>query len=137
MHGTRNKEPGRHAVALLATCCVVAGGVISCAFVVLGSGATPRQAIGVCAGCFGAVIFLLWLLRDKPPVNPTAAQYSWFRRNWKAKKEVEYEPRRRKTREAPPPAPAPPTVESIRELANNVNTWVPSAGARSKRNDAP
>lgn len=132
----RSRPPDRSAVALLATCVVVAGGVMSCAFVVLSSSTTPQQALLACAGCFAAVCVLLWLLRDKPHDSPTAAHFAWFREFWRAKQEVQYEVRRRRV-EPPPPStpPAPPTVDQLRELAENANTWVPSSGARPRRTD--
>lgn len=130
-----NKDSGSKAASLLATCFVVLGGILACMFIVLVSSPSPKQSATICASFFAGIVFLLWLMRDRPPENATAAYYSWFRWSWRAKREdLRYEPRRRR---APAPEetepPAPPTVESIRALRDDVKTWVPSSTRRPPR----
>ena len=136
MAGQPERNGASRAVALLATCIVVLLGVVGCAVIVLTSRSDPTGPLIVSGGCFLAISFLLWLIRDRHPGNMAAARWSWLGRR---RRRVPYrlEPRA-VSPERPVPRNSEPTVESVRAVAGGINTWVPtqgesgSAGGRGK-----
>ena len=145
MKGKQTRESGDKAAALLATCFTVVGGMFVCTFIGVMTSHDSTATMVTCGLCFTAIVGVLWLLRDKPPVNPTAAQFGWLSRNRKNEAPI-YIPRRRHEPEevdydrnkAPP---APPTAETVRQLQeeNAVKTWVPSKAppSHSGRKSSP
>ncbi len=124
----RNSDPGRTAVALLATALVVFSGAVATAFIVL---ATAERATWIDWTVWSALIFgviaFLFALRNKSDKEHLAWGWLWqWRRGGKESGE-EYVPQYQLAKRKPAPQ-KPPTVESIRELSEqSANVlWVPS-----------
>ena len=74
------------------------------------------------------IVFLLWILRERPPENHAKMVWSWLGRP--RKRTVAFRAQAKlppSQRTAAPPAP--PTAETIRALTGGTSTWVPSANA--------
>lgn len=120
------------AVALLATCAVVAAGAVTCTFIGVAATADASRALTITGACFGGIVFLLWLLRDRQPGNTVAERWAWLTRERPRK--VEYRLSARRPTASPPPIPlSPPTAESVREITGGLHTWVPSQGSRQRQ----
>ncbi len=129
--GNLQPGPNRNFAPLLATFCVLVGGVIACAAIVLAAGEFHPRPILIAAGSMVGLIILIWLLRDRPEARKRD-WYAWVKhRNARPARSV-YEIR--KTR-----APveygtnAPPTLDDLREARENIKTWVPSNSRLTRR----
>lgn len=120
----RNSELGRQAVVWLATAFVILIGAAACAFIILASVEQPSQPFLVWGAAFGGIIVVFALVavpRDKRQGN------GWLRL-WLASRRT---PRHvlRIGRKRPAPTQfgtnAPPTLDSVREAAEQNVTWVP------------
>jgi hypothetical protein len=130
-----NHNGGNKAVALLATCFVVLGGAISCAAIAVAADPLhPESTLVPVAGVVVGIIFLLWILRDKPPETGSRINWGWLARRSKRKVAYKVQPKVPPSERASAP-PAPPTAESIRAITGRQSTWVPSptSGARDPR----
>jgi len=134
MRPTRN-ELAEKAVVILATTFVLVGGTAASIFLIVTNSATPINTLLIFAGCCLGIGLILWLLQEPDPLTPRAKRFNWFRRT--KPKVVRYQFAVRKSAAPDENAPQqPPTVESIRELAQDgVHTWVPSP-AKPRRNSA-
>jgi hypothetical protein len=133
MLGKPDRSAGGKAVTVLATSFVVMGGAATCIFIGTLSGESPQRLIAITAGCFGGILFFLWLLRDKESGNAVAESWSWLARNNRRKVEVRVAPRIPRHERSTAPIP-PPTAESVRELTGGQATWVPSKGTAPRKN---
>ncbi len=131
-----NRQRGNRAVALLATCFVVLGGGASCTVIALSAGGdNPQAALLPIAGVMAGTLILLWLLREEPAVNKLKVGWSWL--SHRRRRRVPYRVRAKlPPHERASSPPAPPTVESIRQIAGPLQprtggTWV-SASAGSQ-----
>lgn len=129
----RKNNSGRTAASLLATCYVFACGVLVCAFISFAFSHDPRRpllwggAISLCGFLLLSLLFrrrenrwleggYYWLLGRRPDESP------------------EYTPRLIKPKIERFGTNAPPTVEQLRETAeqHSLNTWVPAKTARRR-----
>jgi hypothetical protein len=125
----RNSEPGRQAVTWLATAFVVVVGAASCAFIILGVVDQPTRPLLVWGSLFGGIVLLLISM-----VVPRDAQIAknWIR-FWLASRDktdpnqVYRVGKKRRSSETPLGANQPPTLESVREAAEQGASvrWVP------------
>ena len=122
----RDHNSGNKAVTLLATCFVVVGGALTCGFIALsGDPEHPGAALGNAAAWTAGIVFVLWILRERPRENRAKAMWAWLTRRGKRKVSLRIGPR--VPRSQAPSAPlAPPSAESIRQLTGGTSTWVPS-----------
>jgi hypothetical protein len=130
----RRNELGEKAVQVLATAFVLLGGILASVFLIVTNSSKPLNTLlAFAGGCLSSGI-VLWLLREPDPLTPRAKRFRWWRRPKTTF--VHYELRVKKTLvQNSEPAPQPPTVEHIRELARDgVNTWIPSP-AKPRKND--
>lgn len=129
------QEELRHkAAALLATCFVVLGGVLACTVIAVAGNEDPVRAVLACGGCFAGIAVMLWLMQPRPAGSRLSVGWSWLRR--RAKRKVVYKLTTRKSSNGPATLPlSPPTAESVREIANGINTWVPSQSGRGEHRD--
>jgi len=118
---------GDQAAAWLATVFTLAGGLFACIFLVITSGEHPGRPMLIAIGLIILLLLTLWLLREKPPEAQQQSLKIWF---WWKKKETdcyEYKPRpRKRSRNSDYGTQSPPTLDSIREQADEQRTWVPS-----------
>jgi hypothetical protein len=125
---------GGKAVAWLATCFVLFGGLGTCAFIILAFSDTPVPVLlATVVGILGFV-FLLWILRDKQPQDLLRQRYGWLRRGRAAHKSLRLRFGRKSNVDGntQPQANQPPTAEKVRQIRDEsgLNTWVPSDHAR-------
>lgn len=132
MLGKHDRSSGGKAATLLATCFVVIGGALVCSFMGIALGENPFRLAGMTGGCFGGIVLLLWLLREKEPGNTAATRFSWLARAEEREK-FDYRPAPRVPRHKRSPAPnAPPTAETVRALTGGLETWVPSRDGKAR-----
>jgi hypothetical protein len=136
MLGKRDRSAGGNAVAIFATSFVVIGGAATCIFIGMLSGESPLRLLTITAACFGGILFLLWLLREKQPGNIAAERWSWLARGQREKVEYRLSPRVPRSERSTAPIP-PPTAESVRELTGGVATWIPAKGVSRQETDSP
>ncbi len=125
----RNPEPGRQAVTWLATAFVVFVGAASCAFIILAVVDQPTRPLLVWGGLFGGIVVLLISLAVP---RDTQIAKSWIR-FWLASRDktdpnqVYRVGKKRRPAETPLGTNTPPTVESVREAAEQGESvrWVP------------
>jgi len=123
----RNPEPGRQAVTWLATSFVVLLGTAACAFIVVATVDRPSwDLLNLGALLTGVVIFLacMSISRDRRTGN------AWLRlwmaiRGKSDPKTVLRIGRKKSSVESQYGTNAPPTLESIREAAEQNVSWVP------------
>jgi hypothetical protein len=112
-------------------------GALACAAIAFaGDPEKPLSTLVQAGGVVVGIIFLLWLLRDKPPENRSKIIWSWLGR--RRKRKVAYRAHAKlppSQRSAAPPAP--PTAETIRALTGGTSTWVPSANAPPRQGGKP
>jgi len=123
-------DSGNRAVAWLATCCVVLGGAVSCT--AIAAAADPEHletSLVPVGGVVVGMIVLLWLLRDRPRESRLWTNWNWLLASKKRRVAYRLKPRV-PSRERMSQPPAPPSVESIREITGGQKTWVPAATSR-------
>ena len=121
------------AVVLMATCLIVLMGAITCtAIALVGDPEQPVSMLVQAGGVVAGIIFLLWILREKPPENRLKTAWSWIGRRRKRKVAYRAQARLPPAQRAVAPQ-APPTAATIRELAGGTSTWVPSTNTPPRR----
>jgi hypothetical protein len=137
MRQQHDHREGNRAVALLATCVVVLLGALSCAAIAIAADPqNPRPTLYRAGATMAGIVFLLWMLRERPPENQTRVLWGWLGRR---RKRVAYHlrPKLPPTERSSPPQ-GPPTAESIRAVNSGTSTWVPSSTAPPpRRNTRP
>jgi hypothetical protein len=133
----RGHDAGRNATALMATCYVFACGLCVCAFISLAFSQNPGQPILLASGITAAMFSLLWLLRDRRENRWLEGGSAWLLRRRPDEETLQYNPRllRKTVREFG--TNQPPTAAEIHELAQNTNTWVPSARSGRRGSKPP
>ena len=135
MPSKNHKDFGRTATALLATTYVLLTGLAVCLFIVFTTAdrqISPSWAATCVAGAIG-LWFLCWMLRDRRTNASSLTNVAWLGRREEPVPAAAYKPRRRRSRISDAPAGnRPPTVEQLRELSDNVKTWVPSRSRAEK-----
>jgi hypothetical protein len=133
MRFSHDHQNGNRAAVLMATCLIVLMGAIGCAAIALaGDPERPLSTLIQAGAVFIAIVFLLWILRDRPAENHSKILWSWLGRRRKRKIAFRAQARLPAEQRAAA-APAPPTAEAIRELAGGTSTWVPSTNAPPRR----
>lgn len=121
-------ELGRKAAAWLATCFVVVGGLATCIVLSVLFFEKPLVPLAWIGGVTGGVALLFWLLRDRKEDAGSLSLMAWVLRgrdSTHAKVVVRVS---KKRDEAPVEygTNLPPSVDAIRQAANDSKTWVPS-----------
>jgi hypothetical protein len=130
-------DGGKRAVAWLATCFVALGGAIACTAIATGGDPEHLEATLVpVGGVVVGMIVLLLFLRDRPPETRLWTNWNWLLRRGKRRIAYRLRPKLPPC-DRVPDAPAPPTAESIRNIAGGPNTWVPASTPprRPRRSD--
>jgi hypothetical protein len=129
MRFSHDHRHGNRAVVLMATCLIVLMGAIGCAAIALaGDPDKPLSTLIQAGAAVVGIIFLLWILREKPPENRAKIAWSWLVRRRKRKVAFRAQAKLPPSQRAAAP-PAPPTAETVRALTGGTSTWVPSANA--------
>lgn len=126
----RDTRPSQKAVTLLATTFVLLGGLVATTFIILTATDDPLPKLLGLAGGMGVFALLLWLLRDRKPGSSARWDWTWLRR--KSPSAPAWRAAFRRPHSNASAAPQPPTVEDVRELSQNVNTWVPTSRKRQR-----
>ncbi|MCY2963436.1 MAG: hypothetical protein NT069_07245 [Planctomycetota bacterium] len=117
------------AVVWLATSVTLVAGVASCALIAVAMNADLLSMLRTGGPIVFAAAVLWWLLRERKPKNQQADRWGWLKRQPKRKTQLTFT-RARAAAASSPPTAGPPSVESIRELKEGGNTWVPSETRR-------
>ena len=125
----RNSEPGRQAVMWLVTAFVVVAGAASCAFIIVAVVDQPTKPLLVWGSLFGGI--LLFLISLAVPRDTRIAK-RWIR-FWLAARDktdpnqVFRVGKKRNSADTPLGTNQPPTLESVREAAEQGASvrWVP------------
>ncbi len=128
MQRKTDRDAGRTATALMATTFVFAGGLIACLCVSVAFADDYLVPVLTCLGTLGTAMMLLWMLRLERAQSRTDRSFlEIFRRPKEDDELLRYQPLRMK-RHQPQiyGSNEPPSAESVRELADNARTWVPS-----------
>jgi len=128
-----NHSSGDKAVALMASTLVVLGGATSCLFIVLVGGLDFWTGLLACGSCFAFIVWLLWMLSIRDTENRVATKLGWTFWKRRRRRSVQWAMQKKKADTPISPPPAPPTAESVRDIADTGNTWVPSGNAPRRR----
>jgi hypothetical protein len=129
MKANNGSDRGRYATALLASTWVICAGVAVCGLIVLTSAddETALRVVMVTVGTALLLFVLSWVLRDRRTNGSDITNIVWLAHRQKARSAVYYKPRvLRDSHVEVPIENGPPTVERLREISQNVKTWVPS-----------
>src|SRR6185295_19326288 len=86
MRFSQDHRNGNRAVVLLATCLIVLMGAIACAAIAfVGDPENPLPTLIQVGAAVVGIIFLLWVLREKPRENHAKIVWSWLGRRRKRK----------------------------------------------------
>ncbi len=122
---------GRNAVLFMATTFVMSSGIILCSFIVTAFDDDVSQPMMAVVGLFLGTAGVLWLSREKSEEEknrpgPFCLLISLFRRRSADLPRRKYRPVRKKYLQIEEYGTNhPPSVESIRQQLNNLNTFVP------------
>ena len=129
MRKNSNEDFGRQATALLASACVIVGGLLACVLIALAFNNRPAAPLTLCAVYLATILLLMWLGRERPrsgDASGTILQFVPRRRRKEAA--VHYEPMRRRQRRGNVfGINEPPSVESVRGLSDGLRNWAPSS----------
>lgn len=122
----RDPDAGRKAVVWLAVAFTLTVGSAVCSFIILACADEPRQAFAVLGGVLALIVFLLWSISTPREKHATR---SWLQ-FWRAANEQPdpaelYQPKRKRRKGVPLGSNQPPTLETVRELAERHARWVP------------
>jgi hypothetical protein len=127
MRFSHDHHKGNRAAVLMATCIIVLMGAIGCAAIALaGDPARPLSMLIQAGAAVIGIIFVIWILRERPPENRSKIIWSWLGRRRKRKIAFRAQAMLPPSQRTAAP-PAPPTAETIRALTGGTSTWVPSA----------
>jgi hypothetical protein len=138
MAARRTREHGRDAAVLAATCFVVLLGLAACAFIVSLLSGDPTKPLLTVGGSVLLLAVLLRLLRDRPQNRSLEGKHFWLTQKDEESAEplAEYQCRPRKNRDRKPlGSNQPPTAETVRELTETHNHWVPARRLKRKNAD--
>lgn len=129
----RNPEPGRQAVLWLATVSVVLIGVAGCIFIIAAAVEKPSEFIPLLCGVLILLaLWLAWVLTPRTPRHGSRWLHLWIASRNRADKSVLRIGRKRRSSRAEFGTNPPPTLDSVREAAEQNVSWVPH-GAPSTR----
>jgi hypothetical protein len=114
----------RRAATLLATAVVLLGGLSCCIAILLVFAEGRAVPLTIAIGSTIALMILIWAIRERTE-SRQKHWFAWVFHRGARPARVVYEARKL----SPEPhcgANSPPTLEQVRELKENVNTWVPS-----------
>jgi hypothetical protein len=130
----RDPDAGRKAVAWLAVAFTLTVGASVCSFIILAFADDPRQAFAVLGCVMAVIIFFLWSISTPKDKSASRTWLQFWRKVHEPPDPAElYQPRRRRGKKSPLGSNQPPTIESVREIAERHARWVPH-GAPPKRN---
>ncbi len=133
----RNSDSGRKATAWLAVAFTLMAGVLVCSFIILSFAENPRQAFLVLGGILIGIVLMLWGMTG---TRDRTEHRSWLE-FWRSTQEPPdpadlYQPRRRgRSKGGTLGSNQPPTLESVREIAEMNARWVPHG--QNPRRDRP
>ena len=127
-----DRSLGSKAVALLATAWILFLGGAICVALVLAFSPTPDQTLKRLGVGLGGMALLAFLLRDRRGETSLRQRFLWVSSHRATSDKSAYRPARQSGEPSRPESCGPPTVESIRELKDGLNTWVPSRSAAGR-----
>jgi hypothetical protein len=131
----RDPDAGRKATVWLAVAFTLTCGAGVCSFIILAFAESARHAFFVLAGLLVGILLMLWGISAPRDRNlPRHRLLFWTKEKEQIDAAATYQPRPRRHRKEPG-GNQPPTVESVREIAQQNVRWVPHGPA--PRRDRP
>lgn len=132
----RDPDAGRKATAWLAVAFTLTAGAGTCTFIILAFADSPRQAFLVLGSILAGIILLLWGLSHSRDRQNARDLLAFFRKSQPSTDPADlYQPRKRRLKGVKVGSNQPPSVESVREIAETHARWVPHGSA--PRRDRP
>lgn len=132
----RDPDAGRHATAWLAVAFTLTTGAGVCAFIILAFSDSPRQAFLVLGAMLTGIFLLLWGMSHSRDRQDRRDLLAFFRKSQPSTDPADlYRPRKRKRKGTPLGSNEPPTLESVRKIAETNARWVPHGS--TPRRDRP
>lgn len=133
----RDPDAGRKATAWLAVAFTLTAGAGTCAFIILAFADNPRQAFTVLGSVLAGIILMLWGMSGSRDRQEARDWLAFWRKTQPSNDPADvYRPRKRRLKGAPLGSNQPPTLESVREIAETHARWVPHGSApRRERPD--
>lgn len=133
----QNRDAGRNAVALLATAVVLLFGAAACAFLILTAVDRPGWPLAGAAAFFTlfSIVLFTWGTRSEQP-RERQGLLAWLRGRETVDPCESYRPHLRKPQSQDFGTIAPPSVESVREAAEDFVRWVPHSSVEECRRPA-
>jgi hypothetical protein len=124
----RNRDAGRSAVALLATAVVLLFGAAACGLLILTAVDRPGWPLAGAAAFFLvlSVTLFTWGGRTERPQGRLDL-FAWLRGRDTSDPLKDYQPRVRRPEAQQFGTNAPPSVETVREAADEFARWVPKS----------
>ena len=122
----RDPNPGRTAAAWLAVAFTLTTGTAVCSFIILSFADDPRQGFLVLGGIIAGIILLLWGISAPKDKHQSRDLLRFWRKTQEPLDPAElYQPKKRRLKKSPLGSNQPPTLESVREIAEQNSRWVP------------
>lgn len=130
----RDPDSGRQAVLWLATAFVILFGAAACGFIILAAVDQPSQPLLVLASTFGGIVVVLIMTAFRRDGGGSSRwMLSWLIRERTHPKHVLRIGRKNRKADTTFGTNAPPTLESVRETAEQNVLWVPKGPAPDRR----
>lgn len=130
----KNTDPGRQAVLWLATLIVVVLGAGACAFIIVAVVDRPSEQLLFWGGVFASALMILTVMalrRDRHIGNLWLRVWAATRRRSEPKQVLRIGRKRESAK--PLGSNAPPTLESVRKVAEQNVSWVPHGPAPERQ----
>lgn len=122
----RDPEAGRKATAWLAVAFTLTAGTGVCTFIILAFADDPRQAFLILGAILAGIILLLWGISSPADRQAGRDLLAFLRKTQPSTDPADlYQPRKRRLKGAKLGSNQPPTLETVREIAETHARWVP------------
>lgn len=122
----RDPNAGRQAVAWLAVAFTLTVGSAVCSFIILAFADNPRPAFAVLGGILAVIMVFLWSISTPKDKDASRTWLQFWRKAQEQPDPAElYQPRRRRRKGTALGSNQPPTLETVREIAETHARWVP------------
>jgi hypothetical protein len=122
----RDPDAGRKATAWLAVAFTLTTGAAVCSFIILAFAEDAKQGFFVLGGILAGILLLLWGMSSPRDRSEPRDWLVFWRKTQEQPDPAElYQPRKRRLKRSPLGSNQPPTLESIREIAQTHARWVP------------
>lgn len=119
----RNREAGQTAVAMLAVIVVLVLGVVGCSAMIVSTHREPTTPLLICGSGFGLAAFFLFRMSLVSDRQVSRQKLFWFGFRDEGPGKTQYQVKRIKPQMASSTENQPPSVESVRDIAQQHARW--------------